>query len=67
VHGINPGEVVGGIASRAAIPGHAIGKITIKDTKTIVDVKEDFVSRVLGQTGTYTFREHQHVTIERVA
>ncbi len=67
VHGINPGEVVGGIASRATIPGHAIGKITIKDTKTIVDVKEDFVSRVLGQTGTYTFREHQHVTIERVA
>jgi ATP-dependent RNA helicase DeaD len=64
-HGINPGEIVGGIASRAAIPGNAIGKIIIEDKKTLVDVKEDFVSRVLGQTGSYSFREHQNVTIKR--
>ncbi len=65
-HGINPGEVVGGIASRAAIPGSAIGKIIIEDSNTLLDVKEDFVSRVLGQTGCYCFREHKNVTIERV-
>jgi len=66
-HGINPGEVVGGIASRAAIPGSAIGKIIIEDTNTLIDVQEDCVSRVLGQTGCYHFRDHHNVTIERVA
>ena len=65
VHGINPGEIVGGIASRAAIPGNAIGKIQIQETHTLVDVKEDFVSRVLGQTGSYSFRDHQNVIIKR--
>jgi len=65
VHGINPSEVVGGIASRAAIPGRAIGKITIKDENTLVDIQEECVSRVLGQTGCYQFRDHQNVTIER--
>ena len=64
-HGINPGEIVGGIASRAAIPGSAIGKIIIDDKSTLVDIKEDCVSRVLGQNGCYTFRDHQNVTIER--
>jgi len=66
-HGINPGEIVGGIASRAAIPGSAIGKIIIDDQSTLVDIKEDCVSRVLGQNGCYTFREHKNVTIERAA
>ncbi len=66
-HGINPGEVVGGIASRAAIPGSAIGKIIIEDTNTLIDVQEECVSRVLGQTGCYHFRDHHNVTIERAA
>ncbi|MDH5506124.1 MAG: DEAD/DEAH box helicase [Anaerolineae bacterium] len=65
-HGINPGEVVGVIASRANIPGHGIGKILITDQQTLLDVQEEFVSRVLGHTGSYQFREHRHVTIERV-
>ena len=67
VHGINPGEVVGGIASRAAIPGNAIGKIIIEEHNTLVDVHEECVSRVLGQTGCYHFRDHHNVTIERAA
>jgi ATP-dependent RNA helicase DeaD len=64
-HGINPGEVVGTIASRADIPGNVIGKILIRDQHTLVDVQEEYVSRVLGQTGAYNFREYQNVTIER--
>ena len=64
-HGISPGEVVGVIASRANIPGSVIGKILIRDQHTLVDVQEDYVSRVLSQTGAYNFREHQYVNIER--
>jgi ATP-dependent RNA helicase DeaD len=64
-HGINPGEVVGTIASRADIPGYVIGKIMIRDQHTLIDVPEEYVSRVLGQTGAYNFREFQNVTIER--
>jgi ATP-dependent RNA helicase DeaD len=65
MHGVRPSEVVGTIAARANIPGYVIGKILINDKRTLVDVPEEYVSRVLGQTGAYSFREHQHVTIER--
>ncbi len=65
VHGVSPSEVVGAIASRADIPGYVIGKIVIRDQHTLVDVPEDYVSRVLGKTGSYHFREHHNVTIER--
>ncbi len=64
-HGINPGEVVGTIASRADIPGYTIGKILIRDQHTLIDVPEEYISRVLGHTGSYQFREHHNVTIER--
>lgn len=64
-HGIRPGEVVGTIASCANIPGSAIGKIHIQDEKTILDVQEEYVSRVLGHTGAYSFRDHQNVIIKR--
>jgi ATP-dependent RNA helicase DeaD len=67
MHGISPGEVVGTIASRADIPGYVIGKILINPRHTLVDVPEEYVSRVLGQTGTYNFREHQNITIERAS
>jgi len=66
-HGINPGEVVGEIASRASISGRMIGKIIIGEQDTLLDVQEDCVSRVLGQTGCYSFRSHHNVTIERAA
>jgi ATP-dependent RNA helicase DeaD len=65
MHGVSPGEVVGTIASRADIPGYVIGKILIRDQHTLIDVPEEYVSRVLGQTGAYNFREYQNVTIER--
>ena len=65
MHGANPGEVVGTIASRADIPGYVIGKILILDQHTYVDVPEEYVSRILKQTGSYKFRTQQNVTIER--
>ena len=40
-HGINPGEIVGGIASMANIPGNGIGKITIKEKNTFIDVQKE--------------------------
>ena len=64
-HGINPGEVVGGIASLANIPGSGIGKIRIFDKHTHVDIQEEYVSRVLGKTGSYHFRDQHHVMIKR--
>ncbi len=64
-HGINPGEVVGGIASLANIPGSGIGKIRIFDKHTHVDIQEEYVSRVLGKTGSYHFRDQHHVLIKR--
>ncbi len=66
-HGINPGEIVGGIASRANIPGHGIGKITIHDDYTLLDVREEYVSKVLNKTGSYHFHDHHNVNIKRVA
>jgi len=66
-HGINPGEIVGGIASRANIPGYGIGKITIFDKYTLLDVKEEYVSNVLNKTGSYHFHDQHNVDIKRVS
>jgi ATP-dependent RNA helicase DeaD len=65
MHGVSPSEVVGTIASRADIPGYVIGKILIRGQHTLVDVPEEYVSRILSQTGSYNFRKQQNVTIER--
>jgi ATP-dependent RNA helicase DeaD len=63
--GISPGEIVGTIAANAKIPGYVIGKILINDSNTLIDVPKDYVSKVLGRTGSYNFREHKNVTITR--
>ncbi len=65
MHGVSPSEVVGTIASRADIPGYVIGKILIRDQHTLVDVPQEYVSRVLGLTGSYNLRQYQNVTIEQ--
>ena len=62
-HGINPGEIVGGIASMANIPGTGIGKITIKDDTTFIDVQKEFVPAVLKKSGSYHFRDNHKVNI----
>jgi ATP-dependent RNA helicase DeaD len=55
-HGIQPGDVVGAIASEAGIPGRAIGAIDIRHQETLVDVKEQHVERVLRQMTRSTLR-----------
>ena len=66
-HGINPGEIVGGIASRADIPGHSIGKITINDKYTLVDIEKEYVPAVLKKSGSYHFNNHHKVTIKQTS
>jgi ATP-dependent RNA helicase DeaD len=46
--GVRPADVVGAIASHANIPGYLIGKIHIQEQRTLVDVPEELVGRVLG-------------------
>jgi ATP-dependent RNA helicase DeaD len=64
-HGVRPSDVVGAIASHANIPGNTIGKIFIQETKTLFDVPEEHVSKVLGKTGSYHVRKLDSVTVER--
>ena len=64
-HGINPGEIVGGIASLAKIPGVGIGKISIKDKTTFIDVQEEYVGAVLKKSGSYHFKDNHKIDIKR--
>ncbi len=59
IHGIQPGDVVGVIASEAGIPGRAIGAIDIQKNQTFVDVKEMHVDRVLQRMRRGTLRGRQ--------
>jgi len=52
--GIRPNDVVATIAGNANIPGRSLGKITIRDRFTLVDVPEEFVAQVLGAKRDYT-------------
>jgi ATP-dependent RNA helicase DeaD len=67
IHGINPGEVVGGIASRADIPGRSIGKITINDKYTLVDIEKEYVPAVLKRSGSYHFNDNHKVAIHQTS
>ena len=64
-HDIRPGEIVRTIASCANIPGSAIGKINIQEKSTVLDIQEEYVSRVLGHTGSYNLHDYQNVVIKR--
>jgi ATP-dependent RNA helicase DeaD len=64
-NGVRPSDVVGAIAGHAEIPGNTIGKIFIQEQHTLVDVEEQYVSRVLGKTGSYRVRQAENVTVER--
>jgi ATP-dependent RNA helicase DeaD len=63
VHGIRPGDIVGTIAFHADIPGYTIGKISIQDKHTLVDVPEAAVGRVLAKNGGYAIRK-QDFTVD---
>ncbi len=62
--GLQPGDIVGVIASEAGIPGRAIGAIDIQKNQTFVDVNESHVERVLKRMRTGTMRGRQ-VTMRR--
>ncbi|GAB4423094.1 MAG: DEAD/DEAH box helicase [Anaerolineae bacterium] len=63
-HGIRPNEIVSSLAYYANIPGSSIGRISIEDKHTLVDVPEQFASQVLAKTGNYRIKR-QAVTVER--
>jgi len=66
IHGIRPGEIVGGIASRADIPGAGIGRITIEKS-TLIDVQKEFVPAVLMKSGSYHFHDNHKVSIRQMS
>ncbi len=51
--GLRPNDVVGTLAYQADIPGRTIGKITIRDRQTWVDVQEAYVEQILGRNEPY--------------
>ena len=55
--GIRPGDVVGAIAFHADIPGSSLGKIIIQRDRTMVDVPEAYVDKVLAGNGRYKVRQ----------
>jgi len=67
IHGINPGEIVGGIASRADIPGNGIGRITINEKSTLIDVQKEYVPAVLKGSGSYHFHDNHKVSIRQMS
>jgi ATP-dependent RNA helicase DeaD len=62
--GLRPSDVVGAIASHANIPGYLIGKIHIQEQRTLVDVPEELVGRVLGAAETVRIHK-QAVDLQR--
>ena len=63
VNGVRVSHVVGTLAHFADIPGKAIGKISIQQQQTLVDVPEQFVGQVLAKTGAYRIGK-QRITVE---
>jgi ATP-dependent RNA helicase DeaD len=55
--GIRPNEVVGAIAHFADIPGSTIGRISIQDQHTFVDVPEKLAPKVLAKSGVIKIRK----------
>ncbi|MEA3336513.1 MAG: DEAD/DEAH box helicase [Chloroflexota bacterium] len=62
--GLRVNHVVGTLAHFADIPGHTLGKISIQDHHTLVDVPEKLVEQVLAKSGAYRFGRYS-LDIER--
>ena len=62
--GLRVNDVVGTIAFHADIPGSTIGAIHIQEERTLVDVPEQFASKVLAKTGSYRVRK-KRLNVER--
>lgn len=62
--GIRPNDVVGTIAYHADIPGRVLGRISIHENRTLVDVPEQFVEKVLAKQGNYQIhRENVEIVL----
>lgn len=64
-HGIRVNDIVGAIASSADIPGKVIGKISIGDQRSLVDIPEEFVAQVISKTRAATFHR-QPLDLQRI-
>ena len=63
--GVRINHVVGGLSHYADIPGRSLGKISIQQQHTLVDVPEKLVGRVLGKGSNYRIG-NKSVTVQRV-
>ncbi|MGB1250034.1 MAG: DEAD/DEAH box helicase [Candidatus Promineifilaceae bacterium] len=62
--GIRPNDVVGTIAYHADIPGRVLGRISIHENRTLVDVPQEFVEKVLSKQGNYQIhRENVEIVV----
>ena len=62
--GVRINHVVGGLSHYADIPGRSLGKISIQQQHTLVDVPEKLVGRVLGKGPNYRIG-NKSVTVQR--
>lgn len=62
--GLNVSHIVGSLSHHADIPGRCIGKISIKNQTTFVDVPEEIVSLLLAKKASYRIGRRQ-IDIER--
>lgn len=61
VDGIRPADVVGAIAFHADIPGSSLGRIYIQNHRTMVDVPEQYLSKILKPGTKYQVRKQAFV------
>ncbi len=64
--GMKVNHIVGTLSHHADIPGNAIGKISIQEKHTLVDVPERFVEQVLAQAGGYRIGR-QRIIVQRAS
>ena len=62
--GIRVGDIVGTVAATAGIPGNTLGRITIQERHTLLDVPIDLVDQVLSDKHNYRIRRRP-VTVKR--
>ncbi len=62
--GVRVNHVVGTLSHHADIPGHSLGKISIQQQHTLVDVPEKLVGRVLAKGADYRIG-NKTVTVQR--
>jgi ATP-dependent RNA helicase DeaD len=62
--GVRINHVVGTLSNYADIPGQSLGKISIQQQHTLVDIPEKLVGRVLGKGADYRIG-NKTVTVQR--